>query len=191
MSIRIYSELLPHLSQLNITISLSSLATSKTAVQLSAPDFLHVTHSEKSYGLILPATPCDSKQLAVPTGQSLLSYRIPVLKTILEEREDVIPWSAPQLGSSSTFDCKKCNTRIIPPIPTWRDLPSENWAEMMEFWHCHKPAHASQHGVEGKAYGAGSKITALQGCGFVDTLYFLLCAEDVSNVTVRPVAELV
>lgn len=27
----------------------------------------------------------------------------------------------------------------------WKDLPSGNWAEMMDFWHCHKPDPEGGH----------------------------------------------
>lgn len=75
---------------------------------------------------------------------------------------------------------------------TWRDLPSENWAEMMEFWHCHKPdvPVGEKGGEEGgdntlKGYGANTRMMAQKGVGKVDLTYFLLDSEDCSGLEVR------
>lgn len=39
-----------------------------------------------------------------------------------------------------TFVCKKCNSSIIDSsVKSFKDLPSEYWYELMDFWHCHKP----------------------------------------------------
>jgi hypothetical protein len=78
----------------------------------------------------------------------------------------------------------------------WKDLPSENWAEMMEFWHCHKPdhKHGEDHGdASGKAdektlaargYGASSVISAQEGVGFVDLTTLLFTESDCQHLTV-------
>lgn len=76
-------------------------------------------------------------------------------------------------------------------VITWRDLPSENWAEMMEFWHCHKPdVPVGEKGEEGgdntmKGYGANTRMVAQKGFGKVDLTYFLLDSEDCSGLEVR------
>lgn len=56
--------------------------------------------------------------------------------------DDDVPWSARYLPSGEAgLACRGCGAEIVSPgrIKSWKDLPSENWAEMMEFWHCHKP----------------------------------------------------
>ncbi|KAF4989583.1 hypothetical protein FGRMN_9045 [Fusarium graminum] len=60
-------------------------------------------------------------------------------------------------------------------------LPSENWAEMMEFWHCHKPhdhEHQDPESLASKGYGANHAISAQQGTGFVDLTSFLFSEPD-------------
>jgi hypothetical protein len=73
-------------------------------------------------------------------------------------------------------------------IKAWKDLPSENWAEMMEFWHCHKPEddHGKDHEhLTSKGYGARSMIGAQLGVGFVDLTSFLFSESDTTHVEVR------
>jgi hypothetical protein len=80
----------------------------------------------------------------------------------------------------------------------WKDLPSENWAEMMDFWHCNKPdihepnessareSHLDGAGsVASKGYGADTKFAARITVGFVDITTFLLTNSDCSNLQVR------
>jgi len=75
---------------------------------------------------------------------------------------------------------------------TWKDLPSENWAEMMDFWHCHKPTEHESHAghsdeetaTANKGYAANSKFTAQNKVGFVDLTTFLLDAKDCNNIRV-------
>lgn len=72
-------------------------------------------------------------------------------------------------------------------IKAWKDLPSENWAEMMEFWHCHKPHDHDQRDPESlasKGYGANNAISAQPGIGFVDLTSFLFAESDCDGLKV-------
>jgi len=89
-------------------------------------------------------------------------------------------------------------------LAAWKDLPSENWAEMMEFWHCHKPepqhhetkqdvgggrnsqeGRAAQESLTARGYGANAAITAQRGVGFVDVMAFSFAEDDCLGLTVR------
>jgi hypothetical protein len=100
------------------------------------------------------------------------------------------PWSAKYLGKETEFVCRGCGSEIVKKgsIGTWRDLPSENWAEMMDFWHCHKPevpgGHVEQSAAN-RGYGANTKFTPTPGIGFVDLTSFLLADTDCQNTQVR------
>lgn len=111
----------------------------------------------------------------------------------------------------SEVRCRGCRAALVAAgsVREWKDLPAEGWAEMMEFWHCHKPGeehhHGHGHGVgqaegsgvtadrEAKAdeaslasrgYGAASTISAQKGVGFVDLTTFLFDEGDCVGVTV-------
>ncbi|KAF1346958.1 HECT-like ubiquitin-conjugating enzyme-binding-domain-containing protein [Delphinella strobiligena] len=105
--------------------------------------------------------------------------------------EPIILWTANQLNNAVEVRCRSCNGVIVSSgsIDSWKDLPSEGWAEMMDLWHCHKPDehHVSGHEHEltsGKGYAAGSKLVAKKGTGFVDAMSLLLKEEDCIGVDV-------
>jgi hypothetical protein len=91
-----------------------------------------------------------------------------------------------------TVYCKACQEVIVPAdsIREWRDLPNENWAEMMDFWHCHKPDehhlhdHAQRDAIGQKPYAAGNRLQATEGVGFVDLASFLLKVGDCTGIEV-------
>lgn len=69
----------------------------------------------------------------------------------------------------------------------WKDLPSENWAEMMEFWHCHKPEphnHQSHEHLADRGYGANAGISAQDAVGFIDIMSFLFTDHDTTGLKV-------
>ena len=65
-------------------------------------------------------------------------------------------------------------------ITKWKDLPSGNWADMMDFWHCHKPHDDKETaGGEGERYATfGKGFVVERGVGLVDRGYFLFPQED-------------
>jgi hypothetical protein len=76
-------------------------------------------------------------------------------------------------------------------LKTWKDLPSENWAEMMEFWHCHKPHDhdaKDEDSLGKKGYGASSAIAAQPSVGLVDQTSFLVSEVDCTGLLVSLIA---
>ncbi|KAL2127350.1 hypothetical protein VTI74DRAFT_10879 [Chaetomium olivicolor] len=206
----LYAELLANIRQISLAASLPSHSPADSSTQVTlASDCKTVvlSHRGNTQRLTLPAKaslggtllPIQQKQ----KGSSTLSWRLPLDASSLPQshQSDTIPWSAIDLTSSSAatgVTCRQCNAGIVPPevVREWKDLPSENWAEMMEFWHCHKPDHHHHnhhdHGENGKAdenslaargYGASSAISAQEGVGFVDLTTLLFAEADCRNVT--------
>ncbi|KAK8197221.1 HECT-like ubiquitin-conjugating enzyme-binding-domain-containing protein [Phyllosticta capitalensis] len=162
--------------------------------------------------LTLPQAP--SKEL---TLRLQLQEKSPGLLRLRQGAENVVPWDARQLQEAESVECAQCGAQLAVANPgrsdgeshqarsesangggaeaprvgvkTWLDLPNENWAEMMDFWHCHKP-HEHNHGShnhegEEKGYAASNKLTARKGVGYVDLAYLLLAEEDCIGVKVR------
>jgi len=91
---------------------------------------------------------------------------------------------------------------------TWKDLPSADWAEMMDLWHCHKPdKHENGHEDENgkgnddhqkrwvekvphsndengvvKGCGEVNQVTALPGTVLVDVSSFVVADGDCKRV---------
>lgn len=86
--------------------------------------------------------------------------------------------------------CAKCMAVLVErgTVSTWKDLPREGWAELMDLWHCHKPDDEDGQGDglvgSGKGYAAGNRLVARRGTGFVDVIGFLLRREDCVGVEV-------
>lgn len=152
-----HAELLPLIRSVTICITLPTPSTPTTHLTLTSPTELLLTHNGTSTPLPLPGAvavrvAAATLRASIPTGEKTLSYRLPVAApataaappTSTEPAENYVPWSAPvlaQAGKSVSLMCKACACVLVDgaSVKNWKDLPSGNWAEMMEFWHCHKP----------------------------------------------------
>ena len=112
--------------------------------------------------------------------------------------ENPAPWTSRTMRNDRCkISCARCDSDIqsMGKVRVWLDMPNENWADLMEFWHCHKPAeHRELSQVpenvrdqthEGEEYFAGNGLHASQGKGFIGTSYFLLHEDDCSGAKVR------
>ncbi|KAK3903670.1 nipped-B-like protein A [Staphylotrichum tortipilum] len=216
----LYAELLVNIRQISLAASLPTATTDGASTRVSiASDCstVELTHGSGSGSgsgnttarLTLPVKAAlGATTLPIPDRQkstATLSWRLPLDPSSLppSHQTDDMPWSATDLEAGCGVACRQCGSNIIPAgaVATWKDLPSENWAEMMEFWHCHKPDHHHHAGHEdqasGKAdekslaargYGASSAISAQEGVGFVDLTTLLFAETDCRNVTFSPSA---
>ncbi|KAK5990789.1 hypothetical protein PT974_09062 [Cladobotryum mycophilum] len=128
-------------------------------------------------------------------GAPDLAWRLPVPAAEIEltrfsAEDQAVPWSSLDIKAGSRIRCRKCDGTVVKDdvIKAWKDLPSENWAEMMEFWHCHKPHDEDHHhhddeGLAKRGYGANSAITAQPSVGFVDLTSFMFSESDCSNLS--------
>ncbi|KAJ5210493.1 Ubiquitin-conjugating enzyme E2C-binding protein [Penicillium cf. griseofulvum] len=126
---------------------------------------------------------------------------------------EFVPWTAEELSSSTRIRCRGCEHAFLDSSSIsksvdqrtgespalgwiWKDLPSGNWAEMMDFWHCHKPDPHEGHEkdekdyalqvedqtAQTKGYGADSHVVAISGTVFVDVATFLLAETDCTGL---------
>lgn len=209
----IYAELLSNIRQVSVIAALDVPCDATTKVELTGGGQQFVLyHGGESNTLNLPGTVSQNAQLQKPAvGSKELSWRLPLAgPPTRPDAEDAqskeAPWSAKTLGKESEFLCRYCGVVVIDQaaIKTWKDLPSENWAEMMDFWHCHKPDvpeherahnlgsngtnshnghdHAENVVATAKGYGANTKFAANSGVAFVDTTTFLVTSADCTNL---------
>ncbi|VBB73344.1 Putative protein of unknown function [Podospora comata] len=206
----LYAELLANIRQISLVASLTSPSDASTRVAVAADgSTIELTHHGEVHKISLPAKiplgstllPIDQRQ----NGTTALSWRLPLDGTVPQPHlsSDTPAWSATDFDVGAQVACRNCNTVVVEEgtVKVWKDLPSENWAEMMEFWHCHKPDHHHEDGHEhghsrdehfGKAdekslaargYGASSIISAQPGVGFVDLTTILFTERDCQNIT--------
>ncbi|KFY05584.1 hypothetical protein V492_08431 [Pseudogymnoascus sp. VKM F-4246] len=195
----IYAELLPNIRQISVLAALPTSSDSTTRVSLSKyRAVLTLVHNGTTTSLQLPGAIAPTYTPTQPHPNLVqLSWRIPLAASISQPRAAPslpAPWSAGALANTSSLSCRGCGQVILSPgrVATWRDLPSENWAEMMEFWHCHKPdVPVGEKGEEEggdntmRGYGANTRMMAQRGVGKVDLTYFLLDGEDCNGLKVR------
>ncbi|KAH8179793.1 HECT-like ubiquitin-conjugating enzyme (E2)-binding domain-containing protein [Sarocladium implicatum] len=200
MGISVYAELLSNLRQLSVVASLPSPSDSTTSASISEDgSSLKVQHRGESQLLLLPAAP-NRSVLGVPAQASTaLTWRLrlpasdgPPKRFALEDQDP--PWNARDLRIGSPVKCRACGKCLVSEtsILEWKDLPSDNWAEMMEFWHCHKPVDHSDKTTEAngnpttanKGYGANNVITTQQAVGLVDVTSLVFSTADCNAIVV-------
>jgi hypothetical protein len=200
MTIHLYAEHLVNIRTLSITATLATPTTDDTKAELRANGtVLALTHEGQSASIVLP--------IPAPNGRDQASLDIPSVPTKhlsfrvqLEDGTDclrgntdpdvgeVIPWTAISLDAETEISCKSCSATLLARgrIRVWKDLPSENWAEMMDFWHCHRPdvPHDHDHKTPLKGYSADSRLAIQSGVGMVDPIDFVFAPDDCTNLTV-------
>ncbi|RGP63360.1 hypothetical protein FLONG3_9921 [Fusarium longipes] len=186
----IYAELLSNIRQISVVASLSEPANPSTKADISnGGRQLNVTHQGHTQSITLPAQTSVSGVLPVAqNSRTSLSWRLPVSSAEVKPahfslESQALPWTSVDMKTGSPVACRNCGSEFVSQgaINTWKDLPSENWAEMMEFWHCHKPhdhEHQDSESLATKGYGANHAISAQQGVGFVDLTSFLFTETD-------------
>ncbi|KKK12131.1 hypothetical protein AOCH_000700 [Aspergillus ochraceoroseus] len=145
---------------------------------------------------------------AAPGPRQEFSFRMQIdendesLRAAADHLDSFVPWTAADMSPATQLRCRRCENLILGmpwrPAPsttqwTWKDLPSGNWAEMMDFWHCHKPdsreERAAAHGDGArqltedensmiKGYGASNRVLATPGTVLVDVATFLVSDLD-------------
>ncbi|CAO2656714.1 Nn.00g055170.m01.CDS01 [Neocucurbitaria sp. VM-36] len=202
-AITLYAELLLHIRTVTLFASLRTNYSHETQAKLSADGSnITVSHEGQSATIRLPINVKGDGDAALSLPSQPPSKEL-TLRLQMEEREgsnllgtmqdegrqaNIVPWGGGSLSQVQELDitCKGCGAVIVPRgmIRHWRDLPSENWAEMMDFWHCHKPdehhlhGHTHEEAVHQKGYAAGNRLEALEGVGYVDLTSFLLKRQD-------------
>ncbi|KAK4451461.1 nipped-B-like protein A [Podospora aff. communis PSN243] len=201
--ISVYAELRAYIRSISVAVSLPSPSDSSTRLTIAADGVaVRVSHRGETRHLSLPAkTALVVTSIPAPKqGVKTVEWRLPLGADDASRdsmaQDGASLWSAMDLEAGSGVECRNCGASvIIPGSVAWKDLPSENWAEMMDFWHCHKPAdhgHSHDHHDSGKAdeaslaargYGASSTISAQDDIGFVDLTTLLFSENDCHGLT--------
>lgn len=204
--ILIYAELLSNVGRVSVACDGPLSGVNATAASVSADSLsLTVRNHGIENTLKLPdrvvSAEDATKLLAVQTKKSQCQqWSLPlapvngsstrnIQRRAAPDAQASTPWSARDLSPGSSIYCRGCETVIVAEgkVETWKDLPSENWAEMMEFWHCHKPhdhEHHNDQGLASRGYGANSRLSGQSGVGLVDLTSLLFSQSDCSNVAV-------
>ena len=197
--IQLYAEVLTNIQQISLYAALQTARDEETKIKISSnKKVVTVSHDGESSSIYLPTEISGTAEVEIPVEKKkeiTLRLSIKDISTLTSSNDDTgagfSPWPAQDLSPDTGFKCKSCDTLILEhgKVQVWQDLPSENWYEMMDYWHCHKPHENSpsehDHLAESKGYGAASRIKAKIGTGFVDISSFLINAGDCAGLKVR------
>lgn len=196
-TLSIYAELLPSIRQVSVAASLPVEPAAATRAQVFADGSrIGIRYGRSAKDLLLPGVVTAPPLLPIPKGPSRsLSWRLPLAASqpspasLAHDHYPTPPWSSADLQPGSPVTCRRCDNAVLPPdaISLWKDLPSENWAEMMEFWHCHKPEphnHQNHEHLADRGYGANAGISAQDSVGFIDIMSFLFTEHDTTGLKV-------
>ena len=199
----LYAELLPNIRQITLYAELPSLSPSdaSSTPRISYSDSnstVSVSYRDQTQSLRLPARvssrhvlPSALSPAKSPSGsESADEYtiRLPVDESgPSDSQQDIhVPWTAQDLTPETRLRCRECKNELFTPQPdnkvVWKDLPSADWAEMMDLWHCHKPdTHPDDKEESGgddtnekvKGYGAANRVLCEPGTVLVDVASFV------------------
>ena len=197
--IYLYAELLIHIRQLTLYASLVNSKTEgldATKVFVSTDKkIITALHDGKTASLYLPTQISGTADIKFPLKKRtevcarLVFEDISELEKVVGGREEgvEVPWTAADLAEGCVIQCKGCENVLVGngKVQVWKDLPSENWADLMDLWFCHKPPeNGEQEASEKKGFGAKSKMAVEKGTGLVDVLSLLVDVEDCEGVKV-------
>ncbi|EGW33072.1 uncharacterized protein SPAPADRAFT_150678 [Spathaspora passalidarum NRRL Y-27907] len=158
-----YTEYLPRLNSISVVLDVPKgfFIDVSTKIILKDPHQLSIQSSQTilDFKLPLPITKFSITNLALQN--QVLSFKL-VLPSIKPDDSSVSTfmnqldqkWSCndlkktPKSNNNHTFQfvCANCETPLIrSEMYTFKDMPSEYWYEMMDFWHCHKPESDHDH----------------------------------------------
>ncbi len=196
MAILIYAESLLNIRQVTVCISLPSETTKQTKLELSsAGEKLAIYHVGQTSSIRLPTLVKPTTSLELPKHDTKeFTIRLPIANGAVSRTQSspstASAWSPDALAETSDLLCSACQAILIDAsrIQQWKALPNENWAEMMELWHCHKPdiPNGTQEDASqlNKGYGAANRLIAQTGVGLVGVSSALFATEDCNGVKV-------
>lgn len=196
--IYLYAEVLTHLRQLTLHASLESEKNEETKIDVSTDKkIITVVHDGESASLYLPTQISGTAQVTFPYDKKTeISARVQIED--VEQWKEIdsagieAPWNASELCFETSMKCIQCESEIVSmgTVSSWRDLPNQHWAEVMDLWFCHKPheqhdGQQEKNAAESKGFSAQSRITSEPGIGLVDLVSFSLHPDDCNIANVR------
>lgn len=205
-TIYLYAEVLANIRQANFYASLKTHKNEHTNINIASDrKTITVSHDGETASIYLPTDIGGTAKVNIPVDRGKeMSIRLELADIMtMPPVQDALssegPWSAKDLGLNSQLRCRACHTQLLNnEVPMeFKDLPSDHWAEMMDFWHCHKPHNAKQDQVQhadeaakAKGYGSSNRLEATPGVAFVDTASILLAEQSCRNIEVRSIIPL-
>ncbi len=194
-SIYLYAELLFNIHQVTVLAILPSDCNATTRLWLDHDQrTLRLSHEHEEAIIDLPCPVVNNTHPKIPSAATReLSFRFVVSDAVrlpaqADEAADYNdPWPALKLTSETLVACRSCGTSLVKNVNVWKHLPSVGWADMMDFWHCHKPSAVDGDDVlagGSKGYAAANSLGPTTGTGLVGVSHFLISDIDCTGTKV-------
>ncbi len=164
----------------NITIQLSTDYDVETQVHCYDRKTLRVRHASQTTAIPLPASVDITSTVKVKIAESKreISLRLPA-SPIKRSDENQVPASDP--SNTAKVNCTGCNSLLVNAV-SWKRLPTQYWAELLDSWHCHKGVDNShihdQFALPDYLVAAADRIRAKTGTGLVGVSHLVVSQED-------------
>ena len=199
LSINFYAELLLNIRQVTVFAKLPSNCNGKTRVWLCHDQrTLRLSHEDEEATIELPCPVAKNVELKIPPATTReLSFRLVVSDTarLPAQAKEVLdhndPWPALKLKSETRVACGSCGSILVNSVNAWKHLPNSGWADMMDFWHCHKPNAKNgdnEYAGSDKGYAAANALGPTAGIGLVDAGKLHVAAIDCTGLEVGQIS---
>ncbi|KAK9330210.1 ubiquitin-conjugating enzyme E2-binding protein [Lipomyces starkeyi] len=182
-----YAELLPRISHITLTISPLVAVPSHLTRISSSKIYIKTTPDSAASILTLPGhaardVPFSLQQLCqLNSNNKSGSLRV---KAEREERDEHIsPLSAKQLSDCKSVQCSECGAVLVKENMKYLDLPSENWYELMDYWHCHKPDHHHENEPENAV--SKDALKPRKSLALVGLTYIMVVNDDIVGESIK------
>ena len=194
-SIYLYAELLLNIRQVTVLAILPSNCNASTCMWLGHDQrTLILRHDHEESIIELPCSVAKNTNLKLPSAAAKeLSFRLVVSDAarFSAQPEQVTdcndPWPASKLSSETQIACRSCGTLLVHDVKAWKHLPSADWADMMDFWHCHKPSAVDRddyYADRSNGYAAANALGPTTGTGLVGVSHLLVSDTDCTGIKV-------
>ena len=194
-TIYLYAELLLNIRQVTVFVILPSKCNTNTRVELDHDQrTLRLRHEDEESIIELPCSVANNSNLKLPSVAAReLSFRLVVGDTAIlpaqskQATDCNDPWPASRLSSETQVACGSCGTFLVTNVSVWKHLPSAGWADLMDFWHCHKPSAIDgddDRAGSSKGYAAANTLDPTTGTGLVGVTYLLVSSMDCTGLQV-------
>jgi len=157
MGVNYYVELLSRIKSVSIIVEEEDEGVNIEVDNILQVDLqliqLRLKNQDSNIFIPLPCEvpPIPNISSCLKQRNNVISIRLPLVDAKVDRSTNSLmsistnyTWNSSYLRKSIqnyTFNCSNCGNTIIDSskISTTLDMPSELWAEMMDFWHCHKP----------------------------------------------------
>ncbi|KAK9325636.1 ubiquitin-conjugating enzyme E2-binding protein [Lipomyces orientalis] len=182
-----YAELLPRISQITLTMSPLTVVPSHLTRLSSSKIYVKTTSDSAARTIVLPGRTAKDAPLSLQQSCQLDSNNKTGSLRVKAEREErkehISPLQAKQLSGCKSVQCSKCGLVLLKDNMQYLDLPSENWYEMLDYWHCHKPDH--KHGHEGGDVISKDALKPRRSFALVGLTYVMVVRNDICSERIK------